>query len=102
MTLSPLVERELRTGARRTLLFWLRGLLALILGAQCYDLLGRHSVAATTTPAVMALGRPLGRVLPVITGSILLQHMATLLFLVVLLMGVLSADSISRERREGT
>lgn len=42
----------------------------------------------------MAVGR--------LTGSILLSNMSILLFVAVLFMGVLSADTISRERREGT
>ncbi len=98
MTLSPLVERELRTGARRTPLLWLRGLLALILGAQCYDLLSRHEVSFAGSAGAISFSRAS----TVMTGSILLASMAQLLFVAVLLMGVLSADSISRERREGT
>ena len=38
----------------------------------------------------------------VITGATLLHQMSWLLFLAALLMGLLSADSITRERREGT
>jgi len=37
-----------------------------------------------------------------ITGAIMLGDMSWLLFVAVLLMGMVTADSISRERREGT
>ena len=39
LALPPLVERELRAGARRPLFYWLRGLLALAAGFQGYELL---------------------------------------------------------------
>jgi len=83
LTLPPLVERELRAGARRPLFYWLRGLLALAAGFQGYELLDRFAAA------------PSG-------GATLLHHMAWLLFLAALLMGLITADSINRERREGT
>ncbi len=98
MTLPPLVERELRSGARRPVFYWLRGLLALVLGFQAYELLNRSATAPRPPLAAMSGAPPV----PMITGAILLHDMAWMLFLVVLLMGLLSADSISRERREGT
>ncbi|MCX6890549.1 MAG: ABC transporter permease subunit, partial [Verrucomicrobia bacterium] len=98
MTLPPLVERELRSGARRPVFYWLRGLLALALGFQAYELLSRSAVAPRGPLAVMSAPPPA----PTITGAMLLHDMTWMLFLVVLLMGLLSADSISRERREGT
>jgi hypothetical protein len=97
MNLSPLVERELRTGARRSSLFWLRGLLALILGAQAYELLNRNAPAPAAA-AASGIALPPG----LVSGALLFHHMATLLFFAVLLLGVLGADSLSRERREGT
>jgi ABC-type transport system involved in multi-copper enzyme maturation permease subunit len=84
VALPPLVERELRGGARRPLFYWLRGLLALAAGFQGYELLA------------MA---PAG---PSLTGAPVLRQMAWLLFLVTLLMALVSAESINRERREGT
>ena len=84
MTVPPLVERELLAGGRRKSFFWLRGALALVAGLQGYDLLNARSV----TPGV--------------GGGELLQEMAGLLFVVALLMGFMAADSINRERREGT
>jgi ABC-type transport system involved in multi-copper enzyme maturation permease subunit len=98
MKLPPLVERELRAGARRPAFYWLRGLLALVLGFQAYDLLIRYAIAPRPRFAFMAAAPPPRT----ITGSILLQDMTALLFLAVLLMGLVTADSISRERREGT
>jgi hypothetical protein len=98
MILPPLVERELRTGARRTGLFWLRGFLALVLGLQGYELLNPHAPAPTRVAGGLVMAPLAGP----ITGTILLRDMAWLLFPAVLFLGLLSADSISRERREGT
>lgn len=98
MASSPLVERELRAAARRPVFYWLRGLVALALSLQGYELLNRYRIASQGIPAALAAGVP-G---PVITGATLLHQMSWLLFLVVLLLGLLSADSITRERREGT
>jgi ABC-type transport system involved in multi-copper enzyme maturation permease subunit len=98
MKLPALVERELRSGARRPAFYWLRGLLALVLGFQAYDLLNRYLVAPRPRVALMAGAPPV----VMITGATLLHDMAWLLFVAVLLMGLLTADSISRERREGT
>jgi len=98
MTLPPLVERELRSGARRPAFYWLRGLLALVLGVQAYDLLNRYAVAPRPRLGAMAGAPPAA----MITGTTLLHDMSWLVFVAVLLMGLLTADSISRERREGT
>ena len=92
MTLPPLAERELRSGARRPVFYWLRGLLALALGFQAYELLSRSALAPRGPLAVMSAPPPA----PTITGAMLLHDMTWMLFLVVLLMGLLSADSISR------
>jgi ABC-type transport system involved in multi-copper enzyme maturation permease subunit len=98
MNLPPLVERELRAGARRPAFYWLRGLLALVLTFQACDLLNRYMIAPRPRYAFLAVAPP-----PMtITGSILLGDMSALLFVAVLLMGLVTADSISRERREGT
>jgi len=98
MILPPLLERELRAGARRPLFYWLRGLLALAAGFQGYELVNRYAVAPP--PAIVfATMPPPG---PVITGVTLFHQMVWLLFLATLLMGLLGADTITRERREGT
>ena len=98
LALPPLVERELRAGARRPLFYWLRGSLALAAGFQGYELLDRFLMAPPPAPG-MPWVAPAGTVM---TGATLLHQMAWLLFLATLLMGLLSADSINRERREGT
>ena len=95
---SPLVERELRAGARRPLFYWLRGLLVLALAFQAYELLNRYELVATPGVAVMTAVGPGA----VISGAALLRQMSSLLFAGVLLMGLVGADSITRERREGT
>jgi hypothetical protein len=98
LALPPLVERELRAGARRPLFYWLRGLLALAAGFQGYELLNHFVMGPSPAPGLM-MTAPAG---PVITGATALQQMAWLLFLATLLMSLVSADSITRERREGT
>jgi ABC-2 family transporter protein len=98
LVLPPLVERELRAGARRPLFYWLRGLLALAAGFQGYELLDRFILAPPRAPRAPWVTAPI----TVITGATLLHQMAWLLFLTTLLMSLLSADSITRERREGT
>ncbi len=98
LVLPPLVERELRAGARRPLFYWLRGLLALAAGFQGYELLDRFSMAPPPASG-MAWAPPAGTF---ITGATLLHQMSWLLFLATLVMGLVSADSINRERREGT
>ena len=98
VALPPLVERELRTGARRPLFYWLRGLLALAAGFQGYELLDRFVMAPPPAPG-MSWMAPAGAVM---NGAILLHQMAWLLFLATLLMGLINADSINRERRDGT
>jgi hypothetical protein len=98
LALPPLVERELRVGARRPLFYWLRGLLALAAGFQGYELLDRYVMGPPPAPGLIVMA-PAG---PLITGATVLHQMAWLLFLATLLMGLVSADSITRERREGT
>ena len=98
LILPPLVERELRGGARRPLFYWLRGLLALAAGFQGYELLDRFVMAPPPPPGMPWVG-PAGTF---ITGATLLHQMAWLLFLATLLMTLVSADTITRERREGT
>ncbi len=98
LVLPPLVERELRTAARRPVFYWLRGLVALALSLQGYELLNRSSLAPQGIPGALAAARPA----TLITGATLLHQMSWVLFLTVLLLGLLSADSITRERREGT
>ena len=98
LALPPLVERELRSGARRPMFYWLRGLLALAAGFQGYELLDRFVMAPPPAPG-MPWVAPSGTF---ITGATLLHQMAWLLFLATLLMSLVSADSITRERREGT
>ena len=98
LALPPLVERELRAGARRSLFYWLRGLLAVAAGFQGYELLDRFAMAPPPAPGMPWMA-PSGAF---ITGATLLYQMAWLLFLATLLMGLVSADSINREQREGT
>src|ERR1017187_4358753 len=98
LVLPPLVEQELRAGARRPLFYWLRGLLALAAGFQGYELLDRFVMALPPTLS-MPWAAPSGTF---ITGATLLHQMSWLLFLATLLMCLVSADSITRERREGT
>src|ERR1017187_788181 len=96
LALPPLVERELRGGARRPLFFWLRGLLALAAGFQGYELLGRFVLAPPPVPGTPWTG-PSGTF---INGATLLHQMSWLLFLATLSMSLVSADSITRDRRE--
>jgi uncharacterized protein YbdZ (MbtH family) len=98
LALPPLVERELGAGARRPLFYWLRGLLALAAGFQGYELLDRFVMAPPRAPGMPWMAPPVA----VITGVTLLHQMAWLLFLATLLMSLVSADAITRERREGT
>ncbi len=98
LVLPPLVERELRAGARRPLFYWLRGVLALAAGFQGYELLDRYFIGPPRGTGLWVM-TPAG---PIITGADLLHQMSWLLFLAALLMGLVSADSITRERREGT
>ena len=94
----PLVERELRTAARRPVFYWMRGLVALALSLQGYELLNRSTLGPPGIPGALAAAAP-GTL---ITGATLLHQMSWILFLTVLFLGLLSADSITRERREGT
>lgn len=90
LSLPPLVARELLGAGRRKSFFWLRGGLALVAGIQGYEMLN-HGVVV-----------PSGSTGPGAGGGPVLHHMAELLFMVSLLMGFMGADSINRERREGT
>ena len=98
LAFPPLVERELRAGARRPLFYWLRGLLALAAGFQGYELLDHYVMGPPPAPGLVVMA-PAG---PIITGVTVLHQMAWLLFVATLLMGLVSADTINRERREGT
>jgi len=82
VTFPPLFERELRAGARRAGFFSLRTILEGVTVWLGYQWLNVES----------SLGM----------GRILLARVSGLLFFAALLMALLSADSISRERREGT
>ena len=88
----------MRGGARRPLFYWMRGLLALALGLQGYELLDRFAMAPPPPPGMPWMAAPS----TVVTGATLLRQMSWLLFLFTLLMGLVSADSLNRERRDGT
>ena len=94
VAIPPLVERELLAGGSRRAFFWLRGALALVAWLLGYDLLN-HGLMAPVAPPGVAVG-------PGVGGGEMLQQMSALLFIVSLLMGLMGADSINRERREGT
>jgi hypothetical protein len=98
VNIPPLVDRELRVVARRRSFLWLRGLLALAVGFQAYDLLN-HSVLVPAANLRGAIAVPSG---PIISGPILLRAMAGLIFVFALVLGLFCADSINRERRQGT
>ena len=98
LVLPPLVERELRAGARRPLFYWLRGLLALAAGFQGYELLDHFVMGPPPAPGMSWLAPSA----TFINGATLLHQMSWLLFLAALLMGLVSADTITRERRDGT
>ena len=87
--MSPLVERELLAGGRRKAFYWLRGGLAVLAGLQGYDWVHEGLLAGSASRGGGG-------------GGELLQAMASMLYLVAVLMGTLAADSINRERREGT
>ncbi len=98
MTLPPIVERELRGVARGRAFAWGRGALALFGGLKVYDLLNRFELVSVTRAPWLTLAPAA----PVVTGAMMLQSLAGLLFFAALLMSLLGADSIARERREGT
>src|ERR1017187_1581877 len=98
LALSPLVERELRAGARRPLFYWMRGLLALAAGFQGYELLDHFVMRPPPAAGLAWMAPPPGSI---ITGATVLHQMSWLLFLSTLMMCLVSADSIPRERREG-
>jgi hypothetical protein len=91
MAFLIIAERELRTAARRRELYWLRSGLALAGGLLACHLMGR-----------LAAAQALGAAGPFLLGNNLLRELAWAMFLIILLMGLATADSISRERREGT
>ena len=87
MTLLPIVERELRVAARQPTTYWLRTLAAL--GAM---ILGAVALRGATNTAGSA-----------VVGGRLFQLLADFGLSVSLLSGVLlTSDSLSREKREGT
>jgi len=84
MILLPVIERELRTAARHSFTYSLRALGAL---------------AALVVFAMIALEEGLGHG----SGGLLFRYLhCTLFFSIWLLVPLLTADCISRERREGT
>ncbi len=98
MNLPPIVERELRAAARRPVFYWTRGLLTVAACFRGYDMLERALNSAS--PAARAA--VVGMAPPVLTGADVLHDLAWLVFFVTLFLSLLSADSISREKREGT
>ena len=84
MTLLPVVERELRAESRGAFTYWLR-----VAGGTA--LLGAGAVFLTGSSLVHEKGGELFR----------MMH-ATLFVAVWVVAGLMTADSISRERREGT
>jgi ABC-type transport system involved in cytochrome c biogenesis permease component len=85
MTFLPVVERELRTAARRQGTYWSR-LAAAILG---------WAVAAWILVAASDIGMQ--------TGAIVFQVLAVLVFVYAALAGLLAtADCLSEEKRDGT
>src|ERR1043166_6793493 len=86
MTLLPIVERELRVASRRRATYWLRFFLALAVFALWFLLM-------TFGPSAVPINR----------GQMVFLSLATLAFTCCLLSGVLlTADSLSQEKREGT
>src|ERR1035438_6566432 len=77
LVLPPLVERELRAGARRPLFYWLRGLLALAAGFQGYELLDRYVMGPPPASSLASMAPPPGSI---ITGATVLHQMSWLLF----------------------
>src|SRR6266436_6391326 len=86
MTLLPIVERELRVASRRPTTYWLRFLLALGVWALWFLLM-------TFGPSAVPVNR----------GQMVFMSLGALTFAFCLLAGViLTADSLSQEKREGT
>src|SRR5262245_50931726 len=86
MTLLPIVERELRVASRRPATYWLR----FILGGAVFAL---WFLLLMFGPAGLLPSR----------GLMVFRTLATIAFGFALLSGpLLTADSLSRERREGT
>ncbi len=98
MNLPPIVERELRAAARRPVFYWTRGLLTVAACFRGYDMLQR----ALTSASPAARAGAVGMAPPVLTGADVLHDLAWLVFFATLFLSLLSADSISREKREGT
>ena len=84
MNLSPVIVRELRTVVRQPGCWWLRSLTAFAAGCKGCEMLARYSFASA------------------ITGRAMLHELVWLAFLAALLMSLVTANSINRERREGT
>lgn len=83
MTLSPIIERELRVAARRPGTFWIRTALVFVATLKSWEMLRSMEVGF-------------------LTGAALFRELASIAYFATLLMGLLTADSISRERRDGT
>lgn len=105
MTFLPIVERELRVAARRPSFYWLRGLLALVAVVKGWEMLDHFEasqVSAVVTRANMIRAVPAPAMAPPLTGADLLHELSWLMLGAAVLLGLLAADSINRERREGT
>ncbi len=116
MNVAPVIVRELRAESRRPLNYWLRALGAGALLLACYFALSSHAnfMAMQRSYAEMLRRNP-GRGWgggPVVlsdpqgiqaAGSLLFGNANAALFLTLwVLVPLLAADSISREKREGT
>src|SRR5258705_207506 len=89
MTFLPIVERELRVGARQRSTYWMRpvtALIALVIGSACLLLFGISGFGGTFGPGSMVFGAIMWLFLCVALG-------AGLFF---------TSDSLSEEKREGT
>ena len=84
MTILPLIERELRVRARSRAVYWTRFVVALVGMLLCLRMLSRP-------------GLP-----PAMLGHWAFQNIVMAAFLLSCCAGLLTVDSISREKREGT
>lgn len=104
MTLTPLIQRELRATARWPAFYWLRGSLTLLAGLKAYQDLSAWAV----TPPAVATGQTAGRLAPAaltagaITGAELLDGAAWIGLGVALALCLFTVDCLGREKREGT